>query len=79
MSTQAYLLATTRHTQGYKKNHIVKEQHPVSIMTLAPLKKKLWGQGASFYQLSNIMINISESHSIPDIITAVSNDIPIST
>ena len=48
-------------------------------MTLDPPKEFPWKIGASLDQLYRIMINIVEFHSIPDIITAVADQIPIVT
>ena len=48
-------------------------------MTLSPLKVEIWNKVDSFNQLNPILINIRISNLIPDIIPAVSNDIPIYT
>ena len=42
-------------------------------MKLYPLKADLWKRGDIFDLLGHIIMNISDSHSIHDIITAVAN------
>ena len=43
-------------------------------MPLAPLKIDICKQGASLYQLSQSIINMSDSHSVPDIISVVAKN-----
>ena len=79
MSNQGNFLTTTRHNQGYKKIIFGKEQHTVSIMTLSPIKEVIWKRVFGLYKLACIIVNITDSHLIPDITTAVANEILIVT
>ena len=77
MSNQGNFLTTTRHNQGYKKIIFGKEQHTVSIMTLSPIKEVIRKRVFGLYKLACIIVNITDSHLIPDITTAVANEILI--
>ena len=46
-------------------------------MKIPPTKSYLWNKGDSFNKIYFMVINISDSHSINDIITTLDNKIPI--
>ena len=77
MSTQEKFSATTRHSKVYKTIHIVNEKCPLSKMKIPPTKSYLWNKGDSFNKIYFMVINISDSHSINDIINTLDNKIPI--
>ena len=64
---------------GYKIIFVGSDKLPVSILELAPLNGKAWQKKTSFDCLSSTMRSHMDNLGIPDLITAVSTDIPMDT
>ena len=56
-----------------------KDQQPVTIMQMASVNKSAWRKAANFDNLRNTGHSLLETHSIVDVISLVSNKLPIDT
>ena len=64
---------------GIKVIHIGPDKLPTSIFDTTPLTGHVWEKSASFDSLVNAMSSQRLSHTIPNLIIIVSNDLPIDT
>ena len=63
-----------------KTVHIKKDKHLISVMSLSPITKPAWQKKTCFNSLCLAINRLTNAnHNVADIITAVSNELPIST
>ena len=64
---------------GVKVVHIGKDMQPVSLMTMASINKQPWEKSASFEGLRRTVYSLVDTHSVADVITLVSEELPHNT
>ena len=73
------LKAISKQEGGYKTVHIGRNQHPVCVMTLPALSSLSWKPASAFQALKQMTRNLWASYPIADLMTLVTNEMPIST
>ena len=69
-----------RTAGGFKTAvYVGKDQRPVSIMEVVPLKTPGWKRWSMFDNFTSVMENLSETHEAADIMMTVANEVPIGT
>ena len=72
--------SSVSNLSGMKTVLVGKDQQPVTIMQMAPVNESVWRKAASFDILRNTAHSpLLETHSIADVISLVSNKLPIDT
>ena len=73
------LKAISKQEVGYKTIHIGHNHHPVRVMMLPALSAPSWKRTPAFQALKQTTRNLSASYPIADLITSVTDEMPIST
>jgi len=72
--------SSVSNLSGMKTFLVRKDQQPVTaIMQMVPVNMSLWRKAVSFHNLRNTVHSLLEMHSITDVISLVSNELPIDT
>jgi len=79
MSANARITADARNGGNYKFVHLGKDQRPISIMKLAAMEDPSWKRGATFNHLAKAMRGQLMNCNMADLVTVVTNELPIST
>lgn len=64
---------------GFKTVYVGKDQHPVTISELEPVKSPAWKKAAGFNQLTHAVSSLLDTHDVADLISLISQELPIST
>ena len=59
--------------------HIGKNSQPVSLPVMASLNSAAWEKSASYQTLRNSVYSLLEAHTVADVVTLVSNELPMDT
>ena len=80
-SANTRVAADTRiGTNGCKTIYLGKDQRPISVMKLALLEEPNWKRGSTFTHLAKaIKGQMKKNYTMADLVTVVSNEMPIST
>ena len=59
--------------------HIGKYSQPISLLVMASLNSAAWKKSASYQTLRNSVYSLLEANTVADIVTLVSNELPMNT
>ena len=57
--------------------HIGKDQQPVTLPRMTSINGHSWKKAASFGTLENLVYSLVDAHSVADVISLVSNELPL--
>ena len=59
--------------------HIGKDSQPVSLPKMATVNAESWRKAASYQTLNNSVYSLLQAHTVADVVTLVSNELPMDT
>ena len=66
-------------SSGMRVIHIGKDQQPVTLPRMTSVNGQSWKKAASFSTLDNLVYSLVDAHSVADVISLVSNELPLDT
>ena len=66
-------------TSGLKVVHIGKDMQPVTIVKMASINSQAWKKSACLTSLRTSVYNLVESHTVADLISLISHELPLDT
>ena len=81
LSNRRYIDTTANRdtNSGIKLVHIGKDMQPVTIVKMSSINSHAWKKSACFDSLQTTIYNLAESHTVADIISLVSQELPLDT
>ena len=67
----------TLSVAGFKTVHAVPDRIPVCILEMTPLIIHIWKKSASFDSLANVMSIHMATHTVPELVSLVANELTI--